>query len=562
MRTRVGAVTGATAEAIVEVLLRRPLAGRPVRAGELTRWQAFNTLWRQEWHGPEPEDRRLRWFAGVFSLVWHLFFAGLLMWLMYVRFLELEQEASKRRGEEVVQVEFIGRGAPAEIGGAQSPQEAEAVEEQAAAAAQPERTAADRQDVEAEQAEAASSPELSAPPAAAVSVDIQVPDVEVPEVAPREVPEPPAQQNVVVSAPTPEVAEFTLPPPTPPDVQPPIAVPELSSPARPLQVAEVPEPVQPSQREPLPVRIIAPDLAVPQRQPPTRDIAEPLRPTIRQLPQQSLDVPQIEVRTPGVPEREVAAPLPSAPARAVAAPVLAAPTVSAPETGLRIRDIPAPAAADAQPTAPAAESAAGAVPSAPATPQGPHTQAPAPAVAAPSSAQAGQGPRPVVAPGGFPTPRKDDDWGDSTREVAGGQRGEPRGLYDAEGGPRLTEDPINTGQPPGTLDDRIVDLDRSGTWLKRKPTDYEPTTFDKYWRPNESLLQEWVRKGIKKMAIPIPGTNKRIECLVSILALGGGCGISDPNLNEQPASARPPPDIPFKPHLQEKESSGSTPAEG
>jgi hypothetical protein len=150
---------------------------------------------------------------------------------------------------------------------------------------------------------------------------------------------------------------------------------------------------------------------------------------------------------------------------------------------------------------------------------------------------------------------KADDWGASTRNVPGGQRGEPHGLYNAEGGPRLTESPINTGQPPGTLDDRIVDLDRSGTWLKRKPNAYEPTTFDKYWRPNETLLAEWVRKGIKKMSIPIPGTNKKIECLVSILALGGGCGISDPNLNDQPATARPPPDIPFKPHLQEDNGS-------
>ena len=168
----------------------------------------------------------------------------------------------------------------------------------------------------------------------------------------------------------------------------------------------------------------------------------------------------------------------------------------------------------------------------------------------------------MVAPGRFPTPAKSDDWGASTRNVPGGQRGEPLGIYNAEGGPRLTDTPVNTGQPPGTLDDRIVDLDRSGTWLKRKPTDYEPTTFDKYWRPDETLLAEWVRKGIKKMAIPIPGTGKKLECVVSILALGGGCGISDPNLNDQPAEARPPPDIPFKPHLQEDNGSVKPPPGG
>jgi hypothetical protein len=97
----------------------------------------------------------------------------------------------------------------------------------------------------------------------------------------------------------------------------------------------------------------------------------------------------------------------------------------------------------------------------------------------------------------------------------------------------------------------IANLDRSGTWLKRRPTDYEPTAFDRYWRPNETLLQEWVRRGFKEVAIPIPGTSKRIVCGISILQLGGGCAVSDPNLNDQPAGARPPPDIPFKPHLQE-----------
>lgn len=60
-----------------------------------------------------------------------------------------------------------------------------------------------------------------------------------------------------------------------------------------------------------------------------------------------------------------------------------------------------------------------------------------------------------------------------------------------------------------------------------------------------------MRRGIKSMAIPIPGTSKKINCTISLLQLGGGCGISDPNLQDQEAIARPPPDIPFKPELQE-----------
>ena len=133
----------------------------------------------------------------------------------------------------------------------------------------------------------------------------------------------------------------------------------------------------------------------------------------------------------------------------------------------------------------------------------------------------------------------------------------PAGVYNSDGSVRLGEPPGSAAQglPPGTIEDRITNLDRAGTWLKRKPSDYEPTTFDKYWRPNETLLAEWVRKSITTVRIPIPGTNKHIVCTTVMLALGGGCDITDPNLNEQPAGARPPPDIPFKPELQEDNGS-------
>jgi hypothetical protein len=111
------------------------------------------------------------------------------------------------------------------------------------------------------------------------------------------------------------------------------------------------------------------------------------------------------------------------------------------------------------------------------------------------------------------------------------------------------------GLPPGTIEEGIADLDRAGTWLKRAPYDYEPTSFDRFWRPHETLLQEWVRRSIRTVLIPIPGTGKKIRCDVVLLALGGGCGILDPNLNNQNARARPPPDVPFKPELQEDQES-------
>ncbi|MEE7561273.1 transmembrane repetitive protein, partial [Xanthomonas sp. Kuri4-2] len=112
------------------------------------------------------------------------------------------------------------------------------------------------------------------------------------------------------------------------------------------------------------------------------------------------------------------------------------------------------------------------------------------------------------------------------------------------------------GAPGGDSDSWTRDrLAQSGTWLKRPPYDYTPTSLDRYWIPNESLLQEWVRRGLKQIEIPIPGTTTRITCVVSLLQFGGGCGLSDPNMNEQPAQARPPPDIPFKRELQEDNGS-------
>ena len=108
------------------------------------------------------------------------------------------------------------------------------------------------------------------------------------------------------------------------------------------------------------------------------------------------------------------------------------------------------------------------------------------------------------------------------------------------------------GENDGWSRERIA---QSGTWLKRPPYDYTPTSFDKYWAPNESLLAEWVRRGIQTMEIPIPGTSSKLSCVISVLQFGGGCGLTDPNMQDQPAVARPPPDVPFKKELQEDNGS-------
>ena len=84
------------------------------------------------------------------------------------------------------------------------------------------------------------------------------------------------------------------------------------------------------------------------------------------------------------------------------------------------------------------------------------------------------------------------------------------------------------------------------------PLPYEPTAFDRYWLPGGTLLEEWVRKGIREVQISIPGSSKKLRCVVSLLQLGGGCGIDDPDMQDQEATARKAPDVPYKPELQEK----------
>ncbi|MGL6683175.1 transmembrane repetitive protein, partial [Xanthomonas hortorum pv. gardneri] len=157
---------------------------------------------------------------------------------------------------------------------------------------------------------------------------------------------------------------------------------------------------------------------------------------------------------------------------------------------------------------------------------------------------------------------KADDWGKSDRNRDGkttGADGQRDGMFNADGSVRVAAGTGDAGNgagergPPGSDTDTWTrdQIAQGGTWLKRPPYGYTPTSLDKYWMPNQSLLQEWVRRGLKKIEIPIPGTATKISCVVSLLQFGGGCGLSDPNLNDQPATARPPPDVPFKRELQE-----------
>lgn len=543
-----GRITGVPAESIVAVLAQRPLAAAPRRLQGLTRWQAFSTLWRQQWQPAAREDLAWRWFAAALSVLAHLIFAVVLFWLTYLQF----TAAPPRKGEDIVQVELIGRGTPQETGGG--------------APAEP-----------VDPADPTHSPEMAEPaetaPIAKAAEPVQ------PEPATEAVAEPtdtpPAP--VAVDAPT-DPAETVVPPAEaapPPVVKPTPVEPE---PAPVEQAVDVSEPVPNGSDEfvltaPIP-RVSAPDLPSPELRAPAStvqviDIPAPLVPASPVLPEQAITAPALSQRVPGVAPREIPAPL-RAPVVTAVEPAISAPQLQARVPQVRTVTIPTPrrtAAAEQNPsdvetsrqsaeTAVATTATAVEAATAAADPPSSRDGTEPPGGRSPETATPGTGPQPAAAPGGWATPARDDDWGDAARNRPGAERGDD-GLYNSDGSLRLAETPgsASPGAPPGAVTDEIINLDRAGTWLKRPPIDYEPTAFDRYWRPNETLLEEWVRKSIRTVRIPIPGTNKHIVCQTVLLALGGGCGISDPNLNEQAATARPPPDIPFKPELQEDNGS-------
>ena len=521
---RPGRVTGATADAMVGVLVARPLAQPPRRVADLTRWQAFSSVWRQQWQAPEPEQRGLRWLATGGSAVVHIALAIFMLWLLFAppRF-----DAPPVAGELVVQVDYVGEGTPAEVGGPAG-EEAPVVATEAPA---PSTQSPTNAPAEAERDAVPADPTEPSPPRAPRIADVAAPpapplDVPVPEVAQRDVPtpSPPADQPIAVSEVVPDTptVEFVLPP-TRRTPQPRIESPELDTRVPEIAVREVPVPLQ--------ARMPAP----------------------RELPEGELASPDLPMRTPDVGQRNVPTPIRPRALPQVAVPTPAAPGLRTDTPDVRERSIPMPAARPVPADTVADTDDGEATTPAPSPSTSPATARPATGT---PSTLAGLGPRPDPAPGAWPSPRRGDDLGAANQAQPGGQRGrpgQPPGLYDSEGRVRLAEPSgsASPNRPPGAITEEIADLDRAGTWLRRPPTDYEPTVFDKYWRPSETLLEEWVRKGYKEVAIPIPGTNKRIICGIAFLALGGGCGISDPNLNEQPATARPPPDIPFKPHLQE-----------
>lgn len=520
MADRPGSVTGALPAEILALLRGRAPRPAPKAPPPLTRWQAWRRLLRQQWESAPQDQRGLRRFAAVFSGLLHLFFAVALLWLGLVAVGDAPPEAAQQ-GEEAVRVEFIGDGTPDAQGGAP---------------AQGER------DAQAQAGGGSPPPSTAAPPATTASASAptsaESKSVDSPAAAQA------AQPVVVSDTPVPDET-FVLPPPTPvelqlPQVQAQLKVPTLEP--REESVESLSAPVQ-TQALSAPVR-------------------QPVAPRVPTLRQQETEIEMVQAP---------AVPVPAVPVPVARAPQVRAPALRTAEREIEMRAPPSPTAGSgsAAPSPAPARSAGNASgagrtagtssPVAGGTPQA--QGAGRLAGTAPSGAGTTASPK----PGAVPSTTRGDDWGVSNRNVPGNStagRSQGNGLLDGNGRARLPGNggDVGGGLPPGTVIEDFEKIDRMGTWLKRPPIDYTPTRFDRFWIPHENLLEEWVRRGVKTVRIPIPGTTKRIECTVSLLQAGGGCRVVDPNLQDKPATARKPPDIPFKPELQEDQDALLRPA--
>ncbi len=541
------------AREVIAVLLPRPLPGPPGRSPQLSTWQAMRRLAWQQW-GPAPRDQRwMRWFSASASLLLHLLFAFLLLWVALVR-----PPATNSGGAdgERIQIEFIGQGAQ-EGGGDQDGEVAATTSAQdTGASAAAASAAGSARPAPAQVAAAAASTPLPSSAAAESSPPVEVADALPPP------PAPPLQATEVVEP----TSDFVVPPISVPRTEVSVVPRETTPTVREREISTVQAPAvrSPSVTTPLQVRSApTPTMDVREREIVMPDEVSVTAPAPVAVVQRPMDVPT--PREPVVREREVAT---------VSAPVVTAPPLRSREPAVRQRnaqvpsvrerrvaDAPVPArdvAAEASSSRSPAPSSSSAT--ATSASQRPGNQA--------SSTTAQAGARPAPTPGNWATPARGDDWGAASRNTEGASQGMAAnrdagrgdGVFNADGSVRVPGQEgageSARGAPGGDNDGWTADrIAQSGTWLKRPPYDYKPTSFDKYWVPHESLLAEWVRRGVQSIEIPLPGTSTKISCVISVLQFGGGCGLNDPNMQDQPAVARPPPDIPFKKELQEDNGS-------
>jgi len=529
-------------EVLAELAQREPVP-HGGRLPELSFVQAMRRLLWQGWD-PAPRDQRwMRWTSAVISALLHLMFALLLLWVALIR-PPSEPDQGGESGR--VQVAFVGRGTPQQEEGAQPAAAQPATAEAAIAAAMANAQAMAQAEADAQ---AASAPQPTAAPAPPSEPQPAPPAPATPAV------EQPVQATEVAQATT----DFVVPPTSVPRTEVRVMTREPQEVAvreRTVVTVEAPAPrtTVPAPRLAEP-QLRTPEVSVQERQvtvidAPTPSVAIPGPRVEAAVPQRDVQVREREIRPVTAPAVSVA----TLPTREVAVPG------RSPEVAVRERAVPNAAPRPAPP-APVAASSTATAPAATRASTAASTSSASAATRAPASPS-------KAPPGSWTTPNRSDDWGaanhpqdaDLNGRAVSATQGTGGSLFKADGSVRVpgqdghanSERGAPGGEKDGWSKERIA---QSGTWLKRPPYDYTPTSFDKYWAPNESLLAEWVRKGIKAVEIPIPGTSSSISCVISVLQFGGGCGLSDPNMQDQPAIARPPPDIPFKKDLQEDNGS-------
>ena len=316
MRERMGAITGASADAIVALLALREPRQPPRRLAQLNSPQAFAALWRQQWLPASRDERAQRIAAFAIALLLQVFFSILLLWLAYARF---GGEPPARQGEDVVQVEFIGEGTPREQGGGAP----------AGAVATPAAAASSRRSASASSAASAARASSQAAPAAAA------------QAAPRgEAPSPPAPaaqqqaQPVQVTEATSPEATFTLPPPSERDVVVPqaqVQVPQLVQSPEALRAVELPSPLR---AKPLAPKLPGARVAVPALGSSAEALPSPA-PPLPGVAVREANVRAAQVRMPALGTAPESLPSPAPPMPGVAARSVALPQAKVGVPGLR-----------------------------------------------------------------------------------------------------------------------------------------------------------------------------------------------------------------------------------
>lgn len=115
------------------------------------------------------------------------------------------------------------------------------------------------------------------------------------------------------------------------------------------------------------------------------------------------------------------------------------------------------------------------------------------------------------------------------------QQRRPLDLYTPEGRLRVPADMLDQiDRKYGDKRDfsyQVPRLDDARKLFRRNAAiSYEPTRFDEYWKPDQDLLTDvltkLVEKTTKEVRIPVPGRpGSTMVCQISLLALGGGCGV-------------------------------------